>query len=124
MDDSVAVDPSTGKPVHIRHATPDMLVVVGPDMKTVNIAGKPLTVVAGSVLITPGITLQPIIAHSHVTDYHDTYCDTSCDSDFMATVILAVTVTVSVILTVTLSVTMTGILSVMLFSVMQDYRTI
>lgn len=49
------IDSDTGKPAHIRHATPDMLVVVGPDMKTVNTLGKPVSVVAGSVLITPGI---------------------------------------------------------------------
>lgn len=56
----MAIDPSSGKPAHIRHATPDVLVVVGPDMKTVNVLGKPLTVVAGSVLITPGIPASPL----------------------------------------------------------------
>ena len=48
------MDGDTGKPVVIRNASPDVLVVVGPDMKTVNQLGRPLTVVAGSVLITPG----------------------------------------------------------------------
>ena len=59
------MDGDTGKPVVIRNASPDVLVVVGPDMKTVNQLGRPLTVVAGSVLITPGkeglLTLSTIL---------------------------------------------------------------
>ena len=54
MNDEPVMDCDTGKAAIIRNATPDMLVVVGPDMKTVNTLGKPVTVVAGSVLITPG----------------------------------------------------------------------
>lgn len=58
VNDKQVIDADTGKAAVLRHATPDVLVVVGPDMKTVNLVGKPVTVVGGSVLIAPGKLLR------------------------------------------------------------------
>lgn len=48
------IDSSTGKPLHVRHPSPDVLVAVGPDLRTINVASHPVIVEDGSVLITPG----------------------------------------------------------------------
>jgi len=55
VNDKQVIDADTGKAAVLRHA---VLVVVGPDMKTVNLVGKPVTVVGGSVLIAPGKLLR------------------------------------------------------------------